>query len=111
MAIKLVSLSPIEAEAYASQPRIRDITDRVANMIQDLHEEEAEVTMLLAMNDPDNQDEFTLAFGGTTLSLEVYPDRLEVVEFNDGDELLLEIFDADEFNKATLWLVNHSKSE
>lgn len=106
VAIKFLSLTPIEAEAYERNPRIQRSVDMVAHMVQDLHEEDADVSIVLALNDADNENEFSLAFSGSTLSLEIYDDRVEVVDFNDGDDIVLKSYEPNQLNAATTWLVN-----
>jgi hypothetical protein len=108
MSIQFLSPSPNEADVYARNPIMQRTVDMVAAMIMDLHEEEVEIPIVLAMNDYENEDEYTLAFGGTTMSLEIYPDRIEVVDFNEGDEQVLESFNPEEINAATLWLINQA---
>jgi hypothetical protein len=110
--IRFISLTPVEHEAYITHPAIREAVDKVGNMLTDLYtDDDVSIDILLAFNDSDVQDEFTLAFGGSTLSLEFSPEFIEVCDFNDGDEEVLQIFDRSQINAATTWLVNQIQPE
>lgn len=109
MAVRLISASPVESEAYTTTPVMGEAIESVGQMIMDLHDEEIDQEILLVLNDPDTPEEFTLAFGGSTLSLEFRPEVIEVVDFNEGDEVVLEKFPRDSVNAATTWLVNKIK--
>ena len=109
MPLRFHSLTPIEAEYYAGIPELREIVDTVGDLIMDLHDEEIHLDIVLAMNDENDPNYFTLAFGGTTLSLDFSPDKIDVTDFDlsDGDsEEVIESFGREEVGKATLWLVN-----
>jgi hypothetical protein len=111
--INLVSATPIEHELYYNRPDLRNLCDSVGQMIMDLHDEEFHLDIVLSLNDTDNEDEFTLAFSGSTLALDFYPDHIDVTDFRlaDGEESdVLESFPRDNVNAATVWLVNQIKS-
>lgn len=111
MSVQVITASPIEAEAYYSRKDVNEAVDAVGEMILDLHEDDDfELSLLYAMNDVENPEEFTLAFSGSTLSLEFFADRIEVTDFNEGDEEILEVFERSETNAATVWLVNRLTS-
>lgn len=109
MAVKFCSLTPIEAEYYATLPELQQIVDSVGQMIMDMHDEPIDLDIVLAINDEEDPTCFTLAFGGTTLSLDFYPDRIDITDFDlaDGNESeVIETFDPLNVNGATLWLIN-----
>lgn len=105
--IHLVSATPIEHEYYCQDNELRTLCDSVGNMIEDLLEDDDfHLTIVLAMNDVENPSVFSMAFSGTTLGLDFYPDVIEVTDFDEEGGTLLNIFDRNEVGKATVWLVN-----
>lgn len=109
MAVRFVSLTPIEHEYYEKDPDLRAVVDSVGEMIVDLHDESIDVDIVLAMNDVDNPKEFTLAFSGSTLALEFYPNEIYVSDFDHAEDEsgeILAIFERDEIKQATTWLIN-----
>ena len=107
--INFISATPIEHELYCLNPKISELCDSVGQMIMDLHDEEFHLDIILALNDADNLDEFTLAFSGTTMAMDFYPQRIDITDFNlaNGEEdEVLATFPRDNVNAATVWLVN-----
>lgn len=109
MSVRVSSLTPVEAEYYEVVPDVKETIDSVGQMVMDLHDEDVELQIVLAMNDEDDPTSYTLAFSGSTLSLDIYPDRIDVTDFDllcKGKDEVLETFDRDNINGATLWLIN-----
>lgn len=107
--IKVITTTPMEAEMYAFNSKINNAIDSVGGMMNDLTvDQNVELDILLTVLDPDTPEEFGLAFGGSTLSLEFYDKRIDIVDFNadSGDETVLETFEPQEINKATTCLYN-----
>jgi hypothetical protein len=111
VAIRLISLTPVEHEAFIVQPEIKVTVDTVGKMIDDLHEEEVNCDILLVINDADRPAEFQLNFGGSTMSMDFYEDRIEINDFDPDttEESLLMTFQRNEVNMATQWLVNQTR--
>ncbi len=107
--IKVITSSPMEAEMYAFNSKINNAIESVGSMIQDLTvDQNTDLDILLVIPDPDAPEEFGLAFGGSTLSLEFFNNRIDIVDYNldSGDETVLETFEQQEVNKATMCLYN-----
>jgi hypothetical protein len=107
MSVRIISASALESEIYATVPQVRNAIDRVGDMIMDLHDEPIDLDILYVINDSDNPGDFTLAFSGSTLSLEISQDGIEVWDYDEvsGGECL-QTFKSDNINAATTWLVN-----
>lgn len=109
MSVRLVAYSPQEQMLFSSIPQLQESIEQVAQMVLDLGVME-DVELLFTVTEDDNPNYFSLAFSGTTMSLEFTPEIIQVVDFNDGDEIILQDFERHEVNQATTWLVNEAKS-
>lgn len=105
--IKIITTSPQEAEIYAFNSKINNSIDAIGGLFNDLTtDQNVDLDILLTVIDPDRPEEFGLAIGGSTLSLEFFGDRIDVVDFNEGDEIVLETFPLDEEKQAAQWVYN-----
>lgn len=110
MPVALISASAYEAEAHLSNAEIRNDIDTVGTMVVDLTEETDIVNLLFVVPEQDENERWQLCFGGSTLSLDFYPNSIEVTDFNDGDEVVVETFPRENIKQATQWLVNHLRN-
>ena len=109
MSVRFCSLTPVEAEYYSQIPTLRETVDSVGQMIMDLHDDPIDLDVVLAMNDENDPTTYTLAFSGTTLSMEFSPEKIEILDFvhaEDQEVEVLQVFSVDNVNGATLWLFN-----
>ena len=105
--ISVITTSSMEAEVYAFSSQMNNAIDAVGNLINDMTADgDEKLEILVTIVDPEKPEEFGLAFSGSTLSLEFSKDAIDLVDFNEGDEIVLETFGPTESSKAALCLYN-----
>ena len=103
---RLLSASALEAEVHLTNKEVSDDIQKVGNMIMDLHEGPVDLDILMVIPEGDVDERWQLCFAGSTLSLDFVPEGIEIVDFNNGDEEVLERFQRGEVKAATQWLYN-----
>lgn len=107
MSVNLIGYSSAEMVVYSRNPEMQETVDKVVRMMRDLGEE---MDILLTLLEEDCEDQFSLTFSGTNLSLDFCPHRICLVEYDGDDEdiLVLEWWERHQINHAVKRLINEA---